>query len=111
MVFAYFGIIRDFLLSIYTLYPINSGAPTFKKDSVLIEPGIYADAIVQGLSILAYDHVTMTYVSTTNNLDTVIYRRGGATGTVVATVTYTYVGGTPTTNNARIATITKTPAS
>jgi len=53
----------------------------------------------------------MTYVGTTNNLDTVVYRRGGPNGTVVVTVTYTYVGGTPITDNARIATITKTPAS
>jgi len=95
----------------YTSYPINSEAPTFKKDSVLVTNGVYADAVVQGLSIPAYDHVAMTYVGTTNNLDTVVYRRGGPSGTIVATVTYTYVGGTPITDNARIATITKTPAS
>ena len=94
----------------YTSYPINSGAPTFKKDSVLVKDGTYADVVVQGLSIPAYDHVTMTYIGTTNNLDTVVYRRGGSSGTIVATVTYTYVGGTPITDNARIATITKTPA-
>jgi hypothetical protein len=40
----------------------------------------------------------------TNNLDTVVYKEGTAT---VATLTFTYVGGTPGADDADIATITK----
>jgi hypothetical protein len=48
--------------------------------------------------------VELNYVSTTNNLDTVVYKEGAQT---VATLTFTYVGGAPTTDDANIATVTR----
>ena len=51
-----------------------------------------------------YDTIELTYVGTTNNLNTVIYKLATV---AVETLTFTYVGGTPTTDNARISSITK----
>jgi hypothetical protein len=48
--------------------------------------------------------LNLNYVGATNNLDTVVYKEGATT---VATLTFTYVGGTPGADDADIATITK----
>lgn len=44
-----------------------------------------------GLLIPAHDYVGFTYVGSTNNIQTAVYKTGGAAGTTVATLTYTYV--------------------
>jgi hypothetical protein len=60
---------------------------------------------IAGLNIPQHTEVTLTYVGSTNNLDTVVYKDGATT---VATLTFTYVGGTPTTDDANLATVTRT---
>jgi hypothetical protein len=62
---------------------------------------------IAGLNIPQHDHVALAYVSTTNNLATVTYKEGGSGGQTVATLTFTYVGGAPTTDDADIATVTR----
>jgi len=59
---------------------------------------------VAGLNIPQHTEVELNYVSTTNNLSTVVYKEGAQT---VATLTFTYVGGTPTADDANIATVTR----
>ena len=43
-----------------------------------------------GFSVPPYDYIDNTYTGT--NLTTTVYKRGGASGTVVGTVTMTYDG-------------------
>jgi len=57
-----------------------------------------------GFGIPEYDSVDLNYVGSTNNLDTVVYKKSTTT---VATLTFTYVGGVPSTDDAKIDTITK----
>lgn len=57
-----------------------------------------------GFGIPEYDSVDLNYVGSTNNLDTVVYKKSTTT---VATLTFTYIGGTPSTDDARIDTVTK----
>lgn len=52
-----------------------------------------------GLNLPAYDYVSNTYVGA--NLTETEYRIGGATGIVVATLTFTYDG------NGNVLTVTK----
>jgi hypothetical protein len=59
---------------------------------------------IAGLDIPQHTEVELNYVTTTNNLDTVVYKEGATT---VATLTFTYVGGTPGADDARIATVTR----
>jgi hypothetical protein len=59
---------------------------------------------IAGLNIPQHTEVELNYVSTTNNLDTVVYKEGSQT---VATLTFTYVGGPPTADDANIATVTR----
>jgi hypothetical protein len=54
---------------------------------------------IPGLAIPEHDYVSMTY--TGSNLTGVVYRQGGASGTVVTTLALTYDG------NGNILTITK----
>lgn len=60
---------------------------------------------VPGLNIPEHDHVDVSYVGSTNNFDEVVYRKGGASGTVVATLRFAYVGGTPVANDALMASV------
>jgi hypothetical protein len=53
------------------------------------------------------DFVEKTYVGSTNNVQTEIYRTGGSGGTIVATLTYTYVAA-GVADNDDIETITRT---
>jgi hypothetical protein len=62
---------------------------------------------IAGLNIPQHDHVALAYVSTTNNLATVTYKEGGSGGQTVATLTFTYIGGPPTTDDANLATVTR----
>lgn len=57
-----------------------------------------------GFGIPEYDSVDLNYVGSTNNLDTVVYKKSTTT---VATLTFSYVGGVPSTDDAKIDTITK----
>jgi hypothetical protein len=59
---------------------------------------------IAGLNIPQHTSVELDYVGTTNNLDTVTYKEGANT---VATLTFTYVGGVPSSNDANIATVTR----
>jgi hypothetical protein len=59
---------------------------------------------IPGLNIPQHTTVELSYVSTTNNLSSVVYKEGTNT---VATLTFTYVGGTPTADDARIATVVR----
>lgn len=38
-----------------------------------------------------HDYKLISYVGSTNNIDTIVYKSGGAAGAVVATRTFTYV--------------------
>lgn len=58
-------------------------------------------------SIEPFDYMAFTYVGSTNNIATQVFKSGGSGGTTVATLTYAYVGGTPSTNDALIASITQ----
>lgn len=62
---------------------------------------------IGGLDIPQHDYISISYVGSTNNINTVTYKEGGASGTTVATLTFTYVGGTPSSDDADIATVTK----
>lgn len=62
---------------------------------------------VPGFNIPQFNHVDLNYVGSTNNLSTVVYKEGGSGGLTVATLTFTYVGGTPSADDAKIDTITK----
>jgi hypothetical protein len=62
---------------------------------------------IAGLNIPQHDHVALAYVSTTNNLATVTYKEGGSGGQTVATLTFTYTTNPPTTDDATIATVTR----
>ena len=60
-----------------------------------------------GLNIPQHDYISVSYVGSTNNIDQVVYKEGGASGTTVATLNFTYVGGVPSADDADIATVTK----
>ena len=62
---------------------------------------------VAGLNLPQHDHVSISYVGVTNNIDQVIYKEGGSGGQTVATLTFTYTGGTPVADDADIATVTR----
>ena len=62
---------------------------------------------VAGLNIPQHDFIDLNYVGSTNNLSTVLYKDGGASGTLVATLTFTYVGGTPAADDAKLDTVTR----
>ena len=59
---------------------------------------------IPGLNIPQHTTVELNYVSTTNNLSSVVYKEGTNT---VAMLTFTYVGGTPSSDDARIATVVR----
>lgn len=60
---------------------------------------------IPGLDIPTHDHIDFAYFGSTNNVQTATYKLGGSGGNTVATVTLTYVGGTPVTDNATVATV------
>lgn len=57
---------------------------------------------IPGLDIPTHDDVLLARVGSTNNLDTIVYRLGGVSGTLVATVHFEYFGGVPATDDADI---------
>lgn len=58
-----------------------------------------------GFAIPDFDHMALTYFGATNNVASQVFKRGGAAGTTVATLTYTYTGGGAA-DDDRIASIT-----
>jgi hypothetical protein len=62
---------------------------------------------VAGLNIPQHDYVSISYVGGTNNINQVLYKEGGSSGQTVATLTLTYVGGTPSSDDAKIAAVTR----
>jgi hypothetical protein len=63
---------------------------------------------IAGLDIPQHDHVTCAYYTGTNNLQTVTYREGGGSGTVVATINFTYTPTQPpTANDALLLNVTR----
>jgi hypothetical protein len=59
---------------------------------------------IAGLNIPQHNSVELSYVSTTNNLSTVVYKEGAQT---VATLTFTYTTNPPTADDANLATVTR----
>jgi len=57
---------------------------------------------IPGLDIPTHDTIEPTWHGATNNLDTVLYKLGGAGGTLVATLTFTYAVHPPLANDANI---------
>ena len=51
-----------------------------------------------------YDEIDITYIGSTNNINTVVYSLDGVT---VATLTMTYIGGVPASDNALLSSVTK----
>ena len=60
-----------------------------------------------GIVIPQYDYMEISYVGSTNNIDTVVYKTGGSGGTAVSTLTMTYVGGVPAANDALLESVTQ----
>lgn len=50
---------------------------------------VQALSVVQGLEIPSHDYILMTY-DDSGNLTQVVYKKGGSTGTIVATLTLSY---------------------
>ena len=60
-----------------------------------------------GLNIPQHDYISVSYYGSTNNIQTVVYKEGGASGTTVGTLTFSYTTNPPTTDDADLATVTK----
>lgn len=60
-----------------------------------------------GAGVPEHDHIALTYHGSTNNVATVTYKIGGASGTTVATLTIAYVGGVPSVDDARVLTVVR----
>jgi hypothetical protein len=76
-----------------------AAAELVRNGLVLVEPGQEEEEplpnyqltpTIPGLSIPAHDHIATTY--TGDNPTTVVYRKGGAAGEIVATLTMVYDG-------------------
>ena len=63
------------------------GGNTYSEVAVVADEPL---ATTSGLGIPAHDHIANTY--TGSNLTQTVFRAGGASGTVVATLTMTYDG-------------------
>ena len=59
-------------------------------------------ASLQGFQIPEYDELTLTYYGSTNNPETVVYKK---TGTTVATLTLTYSVQPPVANDANLVNV------
>ena len=79
----------------------DSSAKSLQKINERLNDGL---EIGGGFSIPQYDSVTVTYVGSTNNVNTVVYKLNTTT---VATLTVAYVGGAPSTNGALVSTVTQ----
>jgi hypothetical protein len=59
---------------------------------------------IAGFNIPQFNEVDIDYVGSTNNPSVIYYKEGSVT---VATLTFTYVGGTPSADDAKINTIVR----
>ena len=62
---------------------------------------------VAGLNIPQHDYLSISYYGSTNNIQTVTYKEGGAAGQTVATLTFSYTTNPPTTDDATLASVTR----
>jgi hypothetical protein len=62
---------------------------------------------VAGLNIPQHDYIALTYHGSTNNIATVTYKEGGANGLTVATLTLSYAGGVPSSDDAKLASVVR----
>ena len=67
--------------------------------------GALLSRIAGSSPVPVYDYQSITYYGSTNNINVITYKIGGASGTVVATQTITYVGGGAA-NDDKVATVT-----
>jgi hypothetical protein len=63
---------------------------------------------IPGFDIPEFDYVGLTYHGSTNTVETATYKAGGASGTTVAVIELAYVGGTPSADDAPLASATRT---
>lgn len=59
---------------------------------------------VPGFALPAYDTLAIAYYGATNNVHTVVY---SLAGTIVATLTLSYAGGTPSSDDATLTGVVK----
>lgn len=76
------------------------------KVIVIADRSQASQSSIAGITIPNSDYTAFTYYGSTNNIETAIYYIGGSGGTVVATLTYTYVG-SGSADDDNILTITK----
>jgi hypothetical protein len=62
---------------------------------------------VAGLNIPQHDYLSISYHGSTNNIQTVTYKEGGAAGQTVATLTFSYTTNPPTTDDTPLASVTR----
>jgi hypothetical protein len=60
-----------------------------------------------GLNIPQHDYISVSYYGSTNNIQTVTYKEGGASGSTVATLNFSYTTNPPVADDADIETVTK----
>jgi len=80
----------------------GDASATNQEDQITLETAI-RDRL-PNFSIPAFDSIVLSYVGSTNNFNNVIYELAGTT---VATLTFTYVGGTPTANDALLLSVVR----
>ena len=62
---------------------------------------------VAGLNVPQHDYISVSYYGSTNNIQTVTYKEGGASGQTVATLTFSYTTNPPTTDDANLESVTR----
>lgn len=81
---------------------LPTGASTeAKQDSTIAAITAFSDKTAGSLVPEAFDYQLITYVGATTDIDTVVYKSGGAGGTTVATLTMGYDG------SNRLSTVTR----
>jgi hypothetical protein len=62
---------------------------------------------IAGLNVPQHDYISVSYYGSTNNIQTVTYKEGGASGQTVATLTLSYTTNPPTTDDANLESVTR----
>lgn len=86
------------VLEIAQLTAINSNTTGVATESTL---AAFSNKTASSLVAVAYDYQSISYVGVTTNIDTVVYKSGGAGGTTVATLTMGYDGSSRLTSVTR----------
>ncbi len=96
-------------LNVRTVNSVSAVSITNQLTAVTVTNPITAVALtnpqVPGFNIPTYTEVDMTYFGSTNNYNTVIYKSGVTT---VASLSFVYVGGVPSANDALMSSIIRT---